>query len=100
MGNHAAGILTLGKRGSAAATKAFQSRLYHLLHSSDNQAAGILTMGKRVSELASEPEEQVPGTWLTPGLYAMRPDSARGCQAPRDKDLPIIQKTGAANTIH
>ncbi|NXU80192.1 OREX protein, partial [Oreotrochilus melanogaster] len=45
MGNHAAGILTLGKRKSVPS--AFQSRLYHLLHSSGNHAAGILTMGKR-----------------------------------------------------
>uniref|UniRef100_A0A8B9S788 Hypocretin neuropeptide precursor n=1 Tax=Apteryx owenii TaxID=8824 RepID=A0A8B9S788_APTOW len=45
MGNHATGILTLGKRKSVP--PAFQSRLYHLLHSSGNHAAGILTMGKR-----------------------------------------------------
>ncbi|XP_062483697.1 hypocretin neuropeptide precursor [Pezoporus occidentalis] len=45
MGNHAAGILTLGKRKSGP--PAFQSRLYRLLHSSGNHAAGILTMGKR-----------------------------------------------------
>ncbi|NXJ11785.1 OREX protein, partial [Odontophorus gujanensis] len=51
MGNHAAGILTLGKRKSIP--PAFQSRLYRLLHSSGNHAAGILTMGKR---------EERPGT--------------------------------------
>ncbi|XP_025900384.1 orexin [Nothoprocta perdicaria] len=45
MGNHAAGILTLGKRKSIP--PAFQSRLYRLLHGSGNHAAGILTMGKR-----------------------------------------------------
>ncbi|XP_072212938.1 hypocretin neuropeptide precursor [Excalfactoria chinensis] len=45
MGNHAAGILTLGKRKSIPT--AFQSRLYRLLHGSSNHAAGILTMGKR-----------------------------------------------------
>ncbi|NXB16251.1 OREX protein, partial [Rhagologus leucostigma] len=45
MGNHAAGILTLGKRKSVPL--AFQSRLYRLLHGSGNHAAGILTMGKR-----------------------------------------------------
>ncbi|KAJ6658206.1 hypothetical protein lerEdw1_001473 [Lerista edwardsae] len=82
MGNHAAGILTLGKRGSATATKAFQSRLYHLLRSSDNQAAGILTMGKRVIGLASELKEEVPSTQLTLGPSAMSPDPARACQAP------------------
>uniref|UniRef100_A0A8C6YTW8 Hypocretin neuropeptide precursor n=1 Tax=Nothoprocta perdicaria TaxID=30464 RepID=A0A8C6YTW8_NOTPE len=48
MGNHAAGILTLGKRKSIP--PAFQSRLYRLLHGSGNHAAGILTMGKRHAE--------------------------------------------------
>uniref|UniRef100_A0A8C7DTA9 Hypocretin neuropeptide precursor n=1 Tax=Naja naja TaxID=35670 RepID=A0A8C7DTA9_NAJNA len=51
MGNHAAGILTIGKRSSAMTTKGFQSRLYRLLHGSENQAAGILTMGKRATGL-------------------------------------------------
>uniref|UniRef100_H3AFZ2 Hypocretin neuropeptide precursor n=1 Tax=Latimeria chalumnae TaxID=7897 RepID=H3AFZ2_LATCH len=50
-GNHAAGILTLGKRKEAP-PHAFQSRLYRLLHSPGNHAAGILTMGKR-----DEPQE-------------------------------------------
>lgn len=45
-GNHAAGILTLGKRKSDE--QRYQSWLYQLLHASKNQAAGILTMGKRV----------------------------------------------------
>ncbi|KAJ8414368.1 hypothetical protein AAFF_G00052380 [Aldrovandia affinis] len=53
-GNHAAGILTLGKRKSSE--QRYQSRLYQLLHASKNQAAGILTMGKR-----AEPDH---------GLYA------------------------------
>ncbi|MGH0121990.1 UNVERIFIED_CONTAM: hypothetical protein FKN15_000531 [Acipenser sinensis] len=44
-GNHAAGILTLGKRKTDG--QAYQSRLYRLLHASGNHAAGILTMGKR-----------------------------------------------------
>ncbi|GCC29665.1 hypothetical protein chiPu_2000005 [Chiloscyllium punctatum] len=44
-GNHAAGILTLGKRKTSA--QPFHSRLYHLLHGLENQATGILTMGKR-----------------------------------------------------
>ncbi|MEE6527150.1 hypothetical protein FKM82_028283, partial [Ascaphus truei] len=44
-GNHAAGILTLGKRKSSP--QALQSRLQRLLQGSGNQAAGILTMGRR-----------------------------------------------------
>ncbi|KAM3923869.1 hypocretin neuropeptide precursor [Leptodactylus fuscus] len=47
-GNHAAGILTLGKRKSSAQT--LQTRLQRLLQGSGNQAAGILTMGKREEE--------------------------------------------------
>ncbi|OCT61994.1 orexin [Xenopus laevis] len=44
-GNHAAGILTLGKRRSDFQT--MQSRLQRLLQGSGNHAAGILTMGRR-----------------------------------------------------
>ncbi|KAM8947291.1 hypocretin neuropeptide precursor [Pelodytes ibericus] len=44
-GNHAAGILTLGKRKSSSQN--MQTRLQRLLQGSGNQAAGILTMGKR-----------------------------------------------------
>nr|DBA27968.1 TPA: hypothetical protein GDO54_008402 [Pyxicephalus adspersus] len=44
-GNHAAGILTLGKRKSSS--QMLQTRLQRLLQGSGNQAAGILTMGKR-----------------------------------------------------
>ncbi|CAI9617406.1 unnamed protein product, partial [Staurois parvus] len=44
-GNHAAGILTLGKRKSSS--QSLQTRLQRLLQGSGNQAAGILTMGKR-----------------------------------------------------
>ncbi|XP_029428607.1 orexin [Rhinatrema bivittatum] len=54
--NHAAGILTLGKR--KADGPAFQSRLYRLLHGTGNHAAGILTMGKRAS---TEAAGQTPG---------------------------------------
>uniref|UniRef100_A0A7M4EDJ8 Hypocretin neuropeptide precursor n=1 Tax=Crocodylus porosus TaxID=8502 RepID=A0A7M4EDJ8_CROPO len=50
MGNHAAGILTLGKRKSGS--QPFQSRLYRLLQGSGNHAAGILTMGRRAELLA------------------------------------------------
>uniref|UniRef100_A0A4W3GGT8 Hypocretin neuropeptide precursor n=1 Tax=Callorhinchus milii TaxID=7868 RepID=A0A4W3GGT8_CALMI len=45
-GNHAAGILTLGKR-RAGSVLDFRSQLYRLLRGSGNHAAGILTMGKR-----------------------------------------------------
>uniref|UniRef100_A0A8C5PIK8 Hypocretin neuropeptide precursor n=1 Tax=Leptobrachium leishanense TaxID=445787 RepID=A0A8C5PIK8_9ANUR len=51
-GNHAAGILTLGKRKSSS--QSMQSRLQRLLQGSGNQAAGILTMGKR-SQALPEP---------------------------------------------
>ncbi|XP_028647092.1 orexin [Erpetoichthys calabaricus] len=47
-GNHAVGILTLGKRKTSS--QAYQSRLYQLLHGSGNHAAGILTMGRREEE--------------------------------------------------
>lgn len=87
MGNHAAGILTLGKRKSIP--PAFQSRLYRLLHGSGNHAAGILTMGKR---------EERPGTacrdalscaagtqpTVTPRGTAASP---RECQEHAEKDL-------------
>uniref|UniRef100_A0A7N9D1X6 Orexin n=1 Tax=Macaca fascicularis TaxID=9541 RepID=A0A7N9D1X6_MACFA len=44
-GNHAAGILTLGKRRSGP--PGLQGRLQRLLQASGNHAAGILTMGRR-----------------------------------------------------
>ncbi|XP_032313104.1 orexin isoform X3 [Camelus ferus] len=44
-GNHAAGILTLGKRRPGA--PGLQGRLQRLLQASGNHAAGILTMGRR-----------------------------------------------------
>lgn len=44
-GNHAAGILTLGKRRPGPA--GLQGRLQRLLQASGNHAAGILTMGRR-----------------------------------------------------
>ncbi|XP_053120635.1 hypocretin neuropeptide precursor [Hemicordylus capensis] len=100
MGNHAAGILTLGKRSGAGSTKAFQSRLYRLLHGSDNQAAGILTMGKRTSETASAHKEGVPSTQPTPAPVATGPNPAKGCLAPLDKDSTSRQKAGVAETIY
>lgn len=44
-GNHAAGILTLGKRRPGPA--GLQGRLQRLLLAGGNHAAGILTMGRR-----------------------------------------------------
>ncbi|CAI5790225.1 orexin [Podarcis lilfordi] len=101
-GNHATGILTLGKRSSATATtKAFQSRLYQLLHSSENQAAGILTMGKRASGLGLGNTEDVPGSnRVTPAPYSAGPDPAMGCLAPLERDLPPGPKMGASDTIY
>ncbi|XP_063281477.1 hypocretin neuropeptide precursor [Pelobates fuscus] len=52
-GNHAAGILTLGKRKSNSLN--MQTRLQRLLQGSGNQAAGILTMGKRSQETRKNP---------------------------------------------
>ncbi|XP_012581488.1 PREDICTED: orexin [Condylura cristata] len=44
-GNHAAGILTLGKRRPGP--PGLQGRLQRLLQANGNHAAGILTLGKR-----------------------------------------------------
>ncbi|XP_007535083.1 hypocretin neuropeptide precursor [Erinaceus europaeus] len=53
-GNHAAGILTLGKRRPG--TTGLQGRLQRLLQASGNHAAGILTMGRRAgAELTPRP---------------------------------------------
>ncbi|DAA18421.1 hypocretin neuropeptide precursor [Bos indicus] len=59
-GNHAAGILTLGKRRPGP--PGLQGRLQRLLQASGNHAAGILTMGRRAG---AEP--------------ALRPCSGRRC---------------------
>ncbi|XP_006113180.1 hypocretin neuropeptide precursor isoform X2 [Pelodiscus sinensis] len=91
LGNHAAGILTLGKRRSSS--QAFQSQLYRLLHGSGNHAAGILTMGKR-EDLAPEqpasacrdaspyPTGLLP---LAPCAANTDPASTRECLAPLDQ---------------
>uniref|UniRef100_A0A8D2AIJ1 Orexin n=1 Tax=Sciurus vulgaris TaxID=55149 RepID=A0A8D2AIJ1_SCIVU len=53
-GNHAAGILTLGKRRPGP--PGLQGRLQRLLQASGNHAAGILTMGRRAgAESAPRP---------------------------------------------
>lgn len=87
MGNHAAGILTLGKRKSVP--PAFQSRLYRLLHGSGNHAAGILTMGKRGEH---------PGTGAQP-TPALRGTAAspRECQGHAGKE--VTKSRGAAKSF-
>ncbi|XP_021496899.1 hypocretin neuropeptide precursor [Meriones unguiculatus] len=53
-GNHAAGILTLGKRRPGP--PGLQGRLQRLLQANGNHAAGILTMGRRAgAELEPRP---------------------------------------------
>ncbi|CAM9792896.1 unnamed protein product [Bubo scandiacus] len=105
MGNHAAGILTLGKRKSVP--QAFQSRLYRLLHGSGNHAAGILTMGKR----GEHPGTACPdaagcpagtGAQPTPGLRGAdaSPASPRECQGHAGKDLTESQAQGAAKSFY
>ncbi|XP_058039979.1 hypocretin neuropeptide precursor [Ahaetulla prasina] len=93
MGNHAAGILTIGKRSSAMTTKGFQNRLYRLLHGSENQAAGILTMGKRATGLPLPLSKNAPSTsQMMPTRYVAEPDPVMGCLIP--------QKTSAVNPIY
>ncbi|NXV77103.1 OREX protein, partial [Atlantisia rogersi] len=105
MGNHAAGILTLGKRKSVL--PAFQSRLYRLLHSSGNHAAGILTMGKRGEHPGTichdtsgcpvgtdaQPMPSLQGTDASPA-------SPRECQGHSGKDLTKTQAQGAAKSFY
>ncbi|XP_074835328.1 hypocretin neuropeptide precursor [Carettochelys insculpta] len=82
VGNHAAGILTLGKRTSSS--QAFQSRLYRLLHGAGNHAAGILTMGKRAPLAPERPAAACRGTSFCPQPPApctasVHPASSREC---------------------
>ncbi|XP_032058865.1 orexin [Aythya fuligula] len=88
MGNHAAGILTLGKRKSVP--PAFQSRLYRLLHGSGNHAAGILTMGKRGEHpgTAAQPTPALRGTAASP----------RECQGHAGKE--VTKSRGAAKSFY
>ncbi|NXI48099.1 OREX protein, partial [Galbula dea] len=102
MGNHAAGILTLGKRKSVL--PAFQSRLYRLLHGSSNHAAGILTMGKRGEHPGTtchnasgctmgadaQPTSALWGTDASPGE----------CQGYSGKDLPKSLAQGAVKSFY
>ncbi|NXF54392.1 OREX protein, partial [Oceanites oceanicus] len=105
MGNHAAGILTLGKRKSVPL--AFQSRLYRLLHSSGNHAAGILTMGKRGEHLGTTCNDAsgcAVGTDAqpTPALQGddASPASPRECQGHSGKDLTKRQAQGAVTSFY
>ncbi|NWU67028.1 OREX protein, partial [Pterocles burchelli] len=105
MGNHAAGILTLGKRKSVP--PAFQSRLYRLLHGSGNHAAGILTMGKRGERpgTACHSAPSCPAgtdTPTTPTLRGMDPSPAspRECQGHSGKDLTKSPAQGAARSFY
>ncbi|XP_077019375.1 hypocretin neuropeptide precursor [Tamandua tetradactyla] len=66
-GNHAAGILTLGKRRGPPG---LQGRLQRLLQASGNHAAGILTMGRRAGADPAPPPcpgRRCPTTAATPG---------------------------------
>ncbi|XP_062451417.1 hypocretin neuropeptide precursor [Rhea pennata] len=102
MGNHAAGILTLGKRKSVP--PAFQSRLYRLLHGSGNHAAGILTMGKR----GEHPGATCHNAWGCPSGTDIPPtpalspsDAGPGqCQGQSGKDLTKSQAPGPAKSLY
>ncbi|NXQ91102.1 OREX protein, partial [Nyctibius grandis] len=105
MGNHAAGILTLGKRKSVP--PAFQSRLYRLLHGSGNHAAGILTMGKR----GERPGTACHGTSGCPVSMDAQPTpalrgtdasraSAGECQGHAGQDLSKSQAQGAPKSFY
>nr|XP_023956492.1 orexin isoform X4 [Chrysemys picta bellii] len=108
LGNHAAGILTLGKRKSGS--QAFQSQLYRLLHGSGKHAAGILTMGKR-AELAPEqpasacravsPRPSSADALLPPATCAANtaPASTRECRGQLDKDSATGQSGAAAKSF-
>ncbi|NWW44378.1 OREX protein, partial [Pedionomus torquatus] len=98
MGNHAAGILTLGKR--KIVPPAFQSRLYRLLHGSGNHAAGILTMGKR----GEPPGNACHGASGCPlGGTDPQPTPAASpteCQGQSGKDVTKSQAKGAAKSFY
>ncbi|NXN84336.1 OREX protein, partial [Bombycilla garrulus] len=105
MGNHAAGILTLGKRKSVPL--AFQSRLYRLLHGSGNHAAGILTMGKRGQHAGTAchdalgcPAGTVAQPTAVPRGADTSPHGPRECQGHSGKDLSTSQAQGAARSFY
>ncbi|XP_039372850.1 orexin [Mauremys reevesii] len=102
LGNHAAGILTLGKRQSGS--RAFQSQLYRLLHGSGKHAAGILTMGKRAEPAPEQPASA--GRAVSPSMDVLlppatcaantEPTSTRECRGQLDKDSATGRSGGAA----
>ncbi|NXY51546.1 OREX protein, partial [Ceuthmochares aereus] len=105
VGNHAAGILTLGKRKSIP--PAFQSRLYRLLHGSGNHAAGILTMGKRGEHPGSACRDASgchAGTDAQPTPANQgndpSPASPSECQGHAGKDVTKSQAQGAAKSFY
>ncbi|XP_067397447.1 hypocretin neuropeptide precursor [Emydura macquarii macquarii] len=96
-GQHAAGILTMGKRMSSA--RAFQSQLYRLLHGSGNHAAGILTMGKRAPEQPAAvcwDASPCPAGTDAPCAAAPDPASTGGCLGRLAKDVTRGQSGLAA----
>ncbi|XP_074782689.1 hypocretin neuropeptide precursor [Athene noctua] len=102
MGNHAAGILTLGKRKSVP--PAFQSRLYRLLHGAGNHAAGILTMGKRGEHPGTACPDSAgcpagTGARPTPGLRGAGA-SPRECHGHSGKDLTESRAQGATKSFY
>ncbi|XP_061333523.1 hypocretin neuropeptide precursor, partial [Pezoporus flaviventris] len=97
MGNHAAGILTLGKRKSGP--PAFQSRLYRLLHSSGNHAAGILTMGKR-GERPGTTCHDASGCPMGAGTDTSPASPRDQCQGHSGKDLTKSQAQRAAKSFY
>ncbi|NXH12636.1 OREX protein, partial [Bucco capensis] len=102
MGNHAAGILTLGKRKSVS--PAFQSRLYRLLHGSGNHAAGILTMGRRGEQPGTACHDS-PGCPMGTGVQPMpalqgTAASPTECQGHSAKDLAKSLAEGAVRSFY
>uniref|UniRef100_A0A8C0HDY1 Hypocretin neuropeptide precursor n=1 Tax=Chelonoidis abingdonii TaxID=106734 RepID=A0A8C0HDY1_CHEAB len=105
LGNHATGILTLGKRKSSS--RAFQSQLYRLLHGSGKHAAGILTMGKRAQLVPEQPASACQAVspsmdvLLPPAMCAANtePASTRESQGQLDKDSAKGRSGGAAKSF-
>ncbi|XP_072502620.1 hypocretin neuropeptide precursor [Notamacropus eugenii] len=85
-GNHAAGILTLGKR--RAGLSGLQGRLQRLLQASGNHAAGILTVGRR----AGAGGEPLPNPSGAPGYSSCsRVPGTLSCVGRLCTDSPAAQ---------
>ncbi|XP_068923763.1 GH3 domain-containing protein-like isoform X3 [Petaurus breviceps papuanus] len=85
-GNHAAGILTLGKR--RAGLSGLQGRLQRLLQASGNHAAGILTVGRR----AGAGGEPLPSPSGAPGYSSCsRVPGTLSCVGRPCTDSPAAQ---------